>query len=76
MPAIPEAKGAAFFHVGEGPLATTPGATGQATGAPTSTPAPAGEDDSDGVPMIALIGGIIGGLVVGGGGGLLLGRRR
>jgi methionine-rich copper-binding protein CopC len=71
-----EAKGAAFFYVGEAPSATIPGATGSATPAPTATAAPVdGDDDSDGVSMLLLIGGIIGGLVVGGGGGLLLGRR-
>jgi methionine-rich copper-binding protein CopC len=73
-----EAKGAAFFYVGEGPGPTGPAGTDvSATPRPTVTATPGGdEEEGDGVPVIVLVVGIIGGLVVGGGGGLLLGRRR
>jgi methionine-rich copper-binding protein CopC len=74
-----EAKGAVFFHVGEGPSVTTPGTGGSATATPalTASPAPTAEDDDGGdIPVWALIAGVAGGLVLGGGSGLLLGRRR
>jgi methionine-rich copper-binding protein CopC len=74
-----EAKGAAFFYVGEGPSATEPaGKSGTPTTAPTATaaPSPKDEEDSGDVPVWALIAGVVGGLVVGAGGGLVLGRRR
>jgi methionine-rich copper-binding protein CopC len=72
-----EAKGAAFFYVGEGPAAATPAATsGSATVtlAPTASPALADDDGGD-IPVWGLIAGILGGLAVGGGGGLLYRRR-
>ncbi len=73
-----EAKGAAFFYVGEGPSATEPAETDGAspTPAPTASPPPTSDDDDGGIPAWGLIAGIIGGLVIGGGGGLLLGRRK
>jgi methionine-rich copper-binding protein CopC len=72
-----EAKGAAFFYVGEGPSATDPAETDgvSPTPAPTASPAADDDDDGGGVPAWGLIAGIIGGLAVGAGGGLLLGRR-
>lgn len=74
-----EAKGAAFFYVGEGPSATEPaGKSGTPTARPTATeaPSPKDEEDSSEVPVWALIASVVGGLTLGAGGGLIYGRRK
>ena len=72
-----EAQGAFHYYVGDGPSATAgPNETPDATATPGPTAAP-GDDANDdgGVPLWAMIAGIVAGLVIGGGAGVALGRR-
>lgn len=75
-----EANGAFHFYVGEGPSDGQETPAPDETLAPTdpgNTPPPTGDendDGDDGVPLWALIAGVIGAAVVAGGAGLVLGR--
>lgn len=75
-----EAQGAFHFYVGEGPsenetaAPTDAAEPGDETAAPQPTATPANGDGDDGVPVWALIVGILAAAVVAGGAGLVLGR--